>query len=121
MNKEESFFLDCETGMVVISGRKVNYLKHKLKKGQNVNLLLDLKQGTIEFQIDDIFCGVAIKHKSLKKGTFYTSVIINDKIKSGSSVQIIPYIDENQRKIDEELKRLNDQEAEFQRYVVQFK
>ena len=67
-----------------------------------------MKVGSIEFEIDNQFYGVAIKHKSLKKGTFFTSVIINDQSKTGSSVEIIPYIDENQKKLNEELKRLNE-------------
>ena len=54
-----------------------------------------MKNGTIEFQIDGLFYGIAIKQKSLKKGNFFSTVIINDILKSGSSVEMLAYVDEN--------------------------
>ena len=112
-NKEDTILLDCNNGDIMIVGKKSKYIDGAFRKGMQVDVLLDMKNGVLGFQVDNVFQGVALKNKNLKKGVFHLTVVLNDYAKCGTSVEVMPYRDEYQIRIEGELKRLKEQEAEF--------
>ena len=90
----------------MIQGKKLKYIDGIITKGMELEVLLDMKNGLLGFSLNDEFQGVVIKHKNLKKGNFHLTVVVNDYAKSGSSIEVMPFMDEYQIKIGNELKRL---------------
>ena len=105
-NKEDTILLDCNNGDIMVSGKKAKYIDGVICKGMEIEILLDMKTGYLGFSLNDVFQGVAFKHKNLKKGIFHLTIVLNDHSKSGSFIEVMPFMDEYQIKIGSELKRL---------------
>lgn len=58
-----------------------------------IEILLDMKIGMLRFSVNDVE-GEAFKLKSLKKGVFHLTIVLNDHAKSGSFVEVLPFMDE---------------------------
>ena len=93
-NKEDTILLDCNNGGLLIAGKKSKYIDGVICKGMEIEILLDMKAGHLGFILNDIFQGIAYKHKNLKKGIFHLTIVLNDPAKSGISIEVMPFMDE---------------------------